>query len=136
MASRERSASIPSTFSRIWSVVARIPRGKVATYGQGARMAGLGGAARTAGWAMQALPDGLRIEGQAVPWHRVINAAGLISLRGGDSEGLAVLRQAARLRRDGVPVTGKGRVDLERYRWRPGVPGPSSRRRGRLGRTP
>jgi methylated-DNA-protein-cysteine methyltransferase-like protein len=136
MARSERCPSNPSSFSRIWSVVARIPRGRVATYGQIARMAGLGGGARTAGWAMQALPDGLRIERRAVPWHRVINAAGVISPRGGDPEALAVLRQAARLRREGVRVTGKGKIDLERYRWWPGENRPSPRRRGRTGRGP
>jgi methylated-DNA-protein-cysteine methyltransferase-like protein len=128
MSRREGSSGSPASFSRIWSVVSRIPRGRVATYGQVARMAGLGGGARTAGWALHALPDGLRIDGRPVPWHRVINAGGRISPRGGDGECLAVVRQGSRLRREGIRVTANGMVDLERYGWS-GRAGSSSRRR-------
>jgi methylated-DNA-protein-cysteine methyltransferase related protein len=104
-------------FREIWGVVARIPRGRVATYGQIARMAGLPGGARTVGWAMRALPDDLRISGRRVPWHRVINAQGRISPRGltRDTEGSA--EQALRLRREGVGVTRGGRIDLEQHLW-------------------
>jgi len=130
MARRARPATNPDSFSRIWSVVARIPRGKVATYGQVARMAGLGRGARTAGWALHALPDGLRIDGRAVPWHRVINASGRISPRGGDGEGPAETRQRLRLRREGIRVTGKGQIDLHRYAWS-GECALSARRQGR-----
>jgi len=130
MARRARSATSPESFTRIWSVVSRIPRGKVATYGQVARMAGLGRGARTAGWALHALPDGLRIDGRDVPWHRVINALGRISPRGGDEAGLAVARQGYRLRREGIRVTGKGNIDLDRYGWSGDLP-TGRRRRGR-----
>jgi len=62
-------------YRRIYRVVRHIPKGRVATYGVVARLAGRPGAARTVGWALSALPD----EGD-VPWWRVVNAAGRISL--------------------------------------------------------
>ena len=65
-----------STYARIYAVVRRIPRGRVASYGQVARLAGLPGRARQVGYAMHALPSGSR-----VPWHRVINARGTVSRR-------------------------------------------------------
>jgi len=102
-------------FERIWRLVADIPRGRVATYGQIARMAGYTNGARTVGWALRALPDRGRVRGRPVPWHRVINAQGGISLRGWDGAGAA--RQAAKLRREGVVLLSGGRIDLRRYRW-------------------
>jgi methylated-DNA-protein-cysteine methyltransferase-like protein len=98
-------------------MVARIPPGRVATYGQIARMAGFGRGARTAGWALRALPGGLRIEGRAVPWHRVINAAGRVSDRGGGGTGLEEARQRMLLRREGIRIAADGSIDLERYLW-------------------
>jgi methylated-DNA-protein-cysteine methyltransferase related protein len=104
-------------FHRIWVVVAQVPRGRVVTYGQIARMAGLPNGARTVGWAMRALPNNHRVDGRPVPWHRVINAQGGISLRGGEDGGGAS-RQRAALRREGVRVGLGGRIDLRRYLWR------------------
>jgi methylated-DNA-protein-cysteine methyltransferase related protein len=115
-------------FAAIWRVVAGIPRGRVATYGQVARMAGFPGAARTVGWALGALPDDPARGARAVPWHRVINAAGRVSARGpGDA---ACRRQIVRLRREGIRPGADGAIDLERYGWdgraapiRPAAPG-------------
>ena len=104
------------TFSKIYEVVARIPRGRVATYGQVARMAGMPGAARLAGWALHALPHGLRIRGRPVPWQRVINAQGRISPRAGDAVGEG-LRQIRLLRREGVPISRTDRINLKLYGW-------------------
>jgi methylated-DNA-protein-cysteine methyltransferase-like protein len=104
-----------STFARLLAVVARIPRGRVATYGQVARLAGLPGAARAVGWALAALPD------DTIPWHRVINAQGGISPRDGEE------RQGLRLRREGVRPGRTGRYDLDRYGW-DGTPAKRSRR--------
>ena len=110
-----RAATSGGAFAAIWKVVARIPRGRVATYGQVARMAGLPGAARTVGWALGALPDDSSRGGGAVPWHRVINAAGRVSLRGpGDA---TCRRQIARLRREGIRPRADGSIDLGRYGW-------------------
>jgi methylated-DNA-protein-cysteine methyltransferase related protein len=99
-------------WERVWAVVRRIPRGRVATYGQVAALAGLGGQARQVGYALHALPG----EGLA-PWHRVVNARGAISLPPGDG---ADVTQRLRLEREGVRFDARGRVDLERFGWRPG----------------
>jgi methylated-DNA-protein-cysteine methyltransferase related protein len=91
--------------------VRRIPRGRVATYGQIAALAGLPGHARQVGYALAALPAG-----STVPWHRVVNAQGRISLRR-DGPGAGVA-QRQRLEREGVPFDGAGRVSLARFGWR------------------
>ena len=104
-------ARSPSTYQRIYQVVRRIPRGRVATYGQVAQLAGLRGHARQVGYALHAVPDTERI-----PWQRVINALGGISIRpGNDNDRL----QRLLLEEEGVRFDRRGRIDLERYRWRP-----------------
>lgn len=97
------------THGRIRQTVSRIPRGRVATYGQIARLAGLRGQARLVGYAMHALPAGTR-----VPWQRVVNARGTISLPGKTAE-----RQRELLERDGVRFDARGRIDLDRFLWQP-----------------
>jgi methylated-DNA-protein-cysteine methyltransferase-like protein len=100
----------PTRDESIWSVVRRIPRGRVATYGQVAELAGLEGHARQAGYALHNLP-----EGSSVPWHRVINAKGEISPRSaGDSHEL----QRMLLTAEGVVIDARGRMDLKRFRWK------------------
>ena len=106
----------PSTFRGIYAVVARIPRGRIATYGQVARMAGLPGAARTVGWALAALPARGRVGGRVIPWHRVLNAQGRVSPRPSEIAGRPD-GQAVRLRREGVRPAKNGRFSLERYGW-------------------
>jgi methylated-DNA-protein-cysteine methyltransferase-like protein len=97
-------------YERIWRMVKRIPRGRVATYGQIAELAGLEGHARQVGYALHNLP-----ERSDVPWHRVINAKGEISPRSaGDSHEL----QRMLLEAEGVEIDPRGRIDLERFRWR------------------
>ena len=98
-------------YQRIYAVVRRIPRGRVATYGQIATLAGLAGHARQVGYALHALP-----EGTTVPWHRVVNAQGAISRR---SVPGAELVQQQLLQREGVPLNARGRVTLARVRWAP-----------------
>lgn len=96
-------------YELIWSVVKRVPRGRVATYGQIAELAGLEGHARQVGYALHNLPPR-----SDVPWHRVINAKGEVSLRsGGDSHEL----QRMLLEAEGVQFDSLGRVDLKRFRW-------------------
>ena len=99
-------------YDRIYTVVRRIPRGRVATYGQVAELAGLGGHARQVGYALHALTTE-----RAVPWHRVVNARGQISPRAepGDDR---IQRQL--LEREGVHFDATDRLELQRYRWRPG----------------
>lgn len=91
--------------------MARIPAGRVATYGQIAELAGLPGQARQVGYALAALPDG-----SPVPWQRVVNARGEVSARR-DFDGAP--RQRLRLEEEGIRFDAAGRLDLERYRWRP-----------------
>ncbi len=91
-------------------MVRRVPKGKVATYGQVARIAGRC-SARMVGYAMAALPEGSR-----VPWQRVINAQGKISAR---SHSDGDVRQRVMLEKEGVKFDAKGRVDLLIFQWRP-----------------
>jgi len=96
--------------TRIYAVVKRIPRGRVATYGQVATLAGLDGHARQVGYALHDLPPQSN-----VPWHRVINARGEISARSaGDSHEL----QRMLLEAEGVDFSLDGRVELKKYRWK------------------
>jgi methylated-DNA-protein-cysteine methyltransferase-like protein len=96
-------------WQRVHAVVRRIPRGRVATYGQVATLAGLPGAARQVGYALHALPAH-----SSVPWHRVLNARGVISLPGGTG-----LEQRMRLEAEGVRFDTRGRVPLAEVQWRP-----------------
>jgi len=96
-------------YHRIYRVVRHIPKGRVATYGVVARLAGRPGAARQVGWALSALPD----DGD-VPWWRVINAAGRISLSTAD-HGAVV--QRALLLREGVKFAPGGAVNLALFGW-------------------
>ena len=97
---------VSDSYARIFAVVRRIPRGRVATYGQVAKIAGRVGA-RQVGYALHALKD------ESVPWQRVINAKGEISLRGEVGE-----VQRAMLEGEGIELDARGRVDLARYRWK------------------
>ena len=97
-----------SSYTRIWQIVARIPSGRVATYGQIARMAGLGQRARLVGYALHRTPVGVDL-----PWHRVINAKGMISFAPNHPN---FNEQRLRLLREGVEFQGK-RIDLQRFRW-------------------
>ena len=103
---------LSDTHARIHAVVRRIPRGKVATYGQVAELAGFGGHARLAGYALHALP-----EGTPLPWHRVLGAGGRLTLMK-LSLGAATT-QRLRLEREGVRFDARGRVDLDACQWRP-----------------
>ena len=84
----------------------------MATYGQVARLANLPGHARLVGYALSALDERSRI-----PWHRVVNAQGRISIR--SSDGPAPILQRLRLEREKVVFDAQGYIRLERFRWRP-----------------
>lgn len=108
-----------SRWRSYYRVVARIPPGRVATYGQIAATAGFPGNAREVGYALAALP-----EGTDLPWQRVINARGEVSLR----------REAGRdgfqrhlLEEEAVVFGPGGRVDLARFGWEPGRTGAQPR---------
>lgn len=111
-----------TTYERIWAVVRRIPRGRVATYGQVAAHAGFPQQPRLAGYAMHALPSA-----SDVPWHRVLAAGGRIALP--ESDGHASLQRAL-LEAEGVPFRGK-RVAIEHCIWTPRGALPRNRRPAR-----
>lgn len=102
----------PNRNQRVWAVVRRIPRGRVATYKQIAEHAVLPGPTgpRQVGYALAALPPDTRI-----PWQRVINSQGKISARGPHDDGE---RQRELLALEGVSIDLDGRIDLARYGWR------------------
>ena len=100
-------------YLKIYAIVRRIPRGRVATYGDVARLAGLPGRARQVGYALHALPASAR-----VPWQRVVNAAGAISRRRHPG---ADLTQRMLLEREGIRFDAGGRIALSRYGWRRGA---------------
>jgi methylated-DNA-protein-cysteine methyltransferase-like protein len=96
-------------FDQVYRVGRLIPPGKVATYGQIARLLGNPRAARTVGWALHSIP-----EDSDVPWQRVINAQGTISL---DARGHGGAIQRALLEAEGVAFDEQGRVDLQVCGW-------------------
>jgi methylated-DNA-protein-cysteine methyltransferase-like protein len=100
-------AAADSFFASVYRAVRRIPRGRVATYGQLARWLGVPRGARAVGWALRALSPA---HAGSVPWHRVVGAGGRISLRAGAGPDL----QRRRLRAEGVRFRD-GRVDLSRH---------------------
>lgn len=107
-----RAAAVPAAEARrkILQTIQRIPRGSVASYGQVALEAGLPGRARLVGRILSECTD------RKLPWQRVLNAQGRISLpRGSPSH----LEQKRRLREEGVLLLAGSRVDLRRYGWRP-----------------
>lgn len=92
---------------RVLQIVNAIPRGKVATYGDVARLAGSPRAARQVGGILSSLPAGSRL-----PWHRVVNRHGGISLTGSDFE-----RQRTALEAEGVEFEREGKINLVHFRW-------------------
>lgn len=109
-------------FASIHALVRRIPPGRVATYGQLARLLGAPRQARVVGWAMRATP-----RGAGIPWHRVVQQGG------GLSPGVAPQdpgRQRRRLEAEGIAFRLDGRVDLAAHQWHPGPapPPPPARR--------
>jgi len=102
-------------FERVWAVVARIPPGKVTTYGDIAEYLGTRSAARTVGWALKAAV------GRGLPCHRVVNRFGALTGKR-HFEGPHVMEE--RLRSEGIGFTDDGRVRLDEHRWVPGEPPP------------
>jgi methylated-DNA-protein-cysteine methyltransferase-like protein len=110
-AASARFVTKASSYDRIYAVIRKIPRGRVTTYGTIAKLAGLSGQARLVGYALSALRDGT-----SVPWHRVINAQGKLSLARNASG--AGITQRLKLEREGVSIDAAGRVSLARFGWR------------------
>ena len=101
-----------STYQNIYSIVKQIPCGRVATYGQIALLAGIPGHARQVGYAMHALSDN-----SSVPWHRVINAKGEISIR---SDPLYTDIQRHLLEAEGVIFDKNNIISLMHFMWKTG----------------
>jgi O-6-methylguanine DNA methyltransferase len=101
---------------KIYAAIRRIPRGKVATYGQIAALAGLPRRARMVGRALSTTPEEID-----VPWQRVVNAQGTISARS-DGIGWAEGYQRHLLEEEGVVFSKSGRIDLDRFGWDPDSP--------------
>ena len=122
MEQRDRRGTSGGHHERIYRVVRMIPEGRVATYGQVARIAGRC-TPRMVGYAMASVPASTD-----VPWHRVINSRGTSSLRGDGHD-----MQLALLRSEGVTIDAGGRVDLSEFGWGgPGIdsePGEAGERR-------
>lgn len=95
----------------ITAVIAQIPPGKVATYGQIAKLAGLPKHARLVGYVLKHLA-----QGHVLPWHRVLNAQGKISLSKINAQGENI--QALKLIQEGVVVLNN-KVSLKQYQWQP-----------------
>ncbi len=111
---RRRPALAPlapaAAFSRaVQRQVAKIPLGKLSTYGDVARRAGYPGRPRQVGMTLKALPEGSKL-----PWHRVVNALGYVPTRG---RWWGVLEQIRRLRSEGIAVDDEGRLNLAKHRW-------------------
>lgn len=101
-----------SAYPIIYAVVDQIPRGKVATYGQIAALAGMPGQARLVGYALyRVAPE------SNTPWHRVVNAKGQVSespLRFGTD-----YLQRSLLEQEGIQFNEQGCIPLHQYRWQP-----------------
>jgi len=97
---------------QVKAILRRIPRGRVATYGQIAALAGRERAARGVAWILHSSSDAA-----GLPWHRVIGGKGRISLR----RGRGFEEQKRRLASEGIAVGRGGMIDLKRCRWEPGA---------------
>ena len=119
-----KTAGYEKVFEKIYRLVLRIPRGRVMTYGQIARLLEDRYSPRLVGWAMHATPQ----DGRNIPWHRVINSRGSIST------GRVILHepdlQRLLLEAEGVVFDERGRCDLSVYQW-----SPANRRTAAKGKT-
>ncbi len=100
-----------NTFEKIYDVVKQIPKGKVATYGLVALLAGNPRLARVVGYALHVNP-----EPGIIPCHRVVNRKGEVSVAfafGGEN------MQRILLSEEGIEFTPDGKVDLNEYLWKP-----------------
>ncbi len=100
-------------FEQVYRLVRQVPPGKVTSYGAIARMLGYPRAARTVGWALRALAGNDAPSGEPVPWHRVVNSRGRISLSEWEGSGL----QRVLLEAEGVEFCVDGSVDMRRFGW-------------------
>jgi methylated-DNA-protein-cysteine methyltransferase-like protein len=112
-ARRSMQAPAPTFDQRVYAVVAQIPCGQLATYGQIAELVGVWGAARQVGWALRRLPLP-----SPIPWQRVVNARGQISFNPSREGSDWIQREL--LLAEGIPVDAAGQLPLAQHRWRAG----------------
>lgn len=92
-------------------VVRRIPKGRLASYGQVAMLAGYPQRPRQVGMVLRGLPEGTKL-----PWHRVVNQQGYVPSKG---RWWGAMVQIQRIREEGIPVDDGGNLDLAAHRWNP-----------------
>ena len=97
---------------RVFAMVSCIPEGQLATYGQIADLIGAWGCARQVGWALRRL----KLPSD-VPWHRVVNAQGRISMSLSREGSDWIQREL--LLKEGIPVDEEGRLPLRQFLWSP-----------------
>ncbi|MCD4686892.1 MAG: MGMT family protein [Anaerolineae bacterium] len=99
----------------VYALVRHIPPGRVLSYGRIARLLGVERGARAVGWAMSALKN----DAHDVPWQRVVNAQGRISIKGSPS---GAAEQRARLEAEGIVFDAHGYLDMDVHLWTPAPP--------------
>jgi methylated-DNA-protein-cysteine methyltransferase related protein len=107
----EPEVTSPDFRALVLAVVKRIPKGKLASYGQVAALAGFPRRPRQVGMVLSGLPEGTKL-----PWHRVVNTRGYVPSRG---RWWGAFEQIGRLRDEGIEVDDLGNLDLETHRWAP-----------------
>jgi methylated-DNA-protein-cysteine methyltransferase-like protein len=112
---RERDRDhVTALYRSIYAVIRRIPRGRVATYGQVALVAGIPGGARIAAAA-------LKVSDGQVPWQRVCGKASKTRARIAILDPVGAAIQRSILEKEGVALDARGKIDLTAYGWRPGA---------------
>ena len=99
-------------YQRVKRIIGRIPRGKVAAYGQIAALAGNHRAARQVAWALHSSS-----KKEGLPWHRVVNSQGRISLKPGHGSE----EQKELLRKEGIRLDENARIDFDNFLWNPSI---------------
>jgi methylated-DNA-protein-cysteine methyltransferase-like protein len=107
----EHGEETPDFRALVLAVVKRIPKGRLASYGQVAALAGFPRRPRQVGMVLSGLPEGTKL-----PWHRVVNNRGYVPSRG---RWWGAFEQIGRLRDEGIEVDDLGNLDLEAHRWNP-----------------
>lgn len=105
----------PSFNQLVYALVSHIPPGHVLNYGRVAALLDVPHGARAVGWALSALKG----QQHDVPWHRVVNAKGRISIKGSPA---GATEQRARLEAEGIEFDERGYLSLENHLWRPAPP--------------
>jgi len=101
----------PAFRDLVLAIVAKIPKGRLASYGQVAMLAGFPRRPRQVGMVLRGLPEGTKL-----PWHRVVNNQGYVPSK---SRWWGAMVQIERIREEGIDVSNDGTLDLETHRWKP-----------------